>query len=59
METKKKLRKDLARVAKATVLLDECVALLVDALPDDESMVKARIAGMRSQGPNVWDLPGE
>ena len=59
METKKKLRKDLMRVARAVVLQDECISLLVDALPDSKGAVKARIAGMRSQGANLWMIPYE
>ena len=55
-ETKKKLRSDLRKLAKYGVLLDECVRYLCDALPDSKSAVKARIEGMRSQGPDLWEI---
>ena len=56
METKKKLRSDLGKLAKYSVLLNECVTLLVKALPDSKDAVKARIEGMRSQGPDLWEI---
>jgi len=47
-ETKKKLRNDIRILARRVMAQDECVELLVKALPDSKQAIAARIGGLQA-----------